>query len=305
MEIETHPFEDELVEREKKLSWSNGGRCGHIRRDGTACYLFVGHPVHRADYSVPEVETPDAVVMAGDWHGNTKHATSVISQLPELLPHEESPTIIQVGDFGLWEPFRYVMKLNEALNTVNGQLMFIDGNHENHTLLSEYQRKDKFGRIRIANRIRYLPRNHRWTWHGRTWLALGGATSVDRALRTEGFDVFAAEELTDEQLFTAAYEGACEVMVTHDAPSLVPLLLPPPSPLWAPRDLARADVHRERLSGLVETISPSLLIHGHYHVRQNWSGKTETGSDLRVVSLDMDGTPGNIVVVDTKTLEVS
>ena len=40
--------------------------------------------------------------------------------------------------------------------------------------------------VALAGRIWHLPRGHRWRWHGRDWLALGGAVSLDRAVRTAG-----------------------------------------------------------------------------------------------------------------------
>ena len=36
------------------------------------------------------------------------------------------------------------------------------------------------GREQVTGRIWHLPRGHRWRWHGRDWLALGGAVSLDR-----------------------------------------------------------------------------------------------------------------------------
>lgn len=254
---------------------------------------------------------PEAVVLAGDWHGDLSWAKARIAQLPEFLPDEKNPIIIHVGDFGIWygnHGKAFVDGITESLRRVNGYLHFIEGNHENYVKLQKHASvnpRTADGKIMITENIFWIPRNHRWSWQGKTWVGLGGAISVDRCYRTEGESVFAEEAITDAEFAQAAQDGPCDVLIAHDCPSMAPLALGAPDPAWALADLARADVHREKMQDLVNVIQPELIVHGHYHLRQSWTGKYENGKDVRVVSLDMNTTSGNIVVADTKTLWVS
>lgn len=258
---------------------------------------------------------PDSIVFAGDWHGNVQWAQQIIGQLPELLPDEPNPLIVHVGDFGIWygkHGDEFISRVTKALEAVNGELWFIEGNHECYPRLNKFAyeplRVMADGKIKISNRIFWLTRNHRWVWHGKTWLGLGGAISVDRCYRSEGVSVFAEEALSSADLAKAAQDGPCDVLVAHDCPSMAPLPLGPLDPAWDVADIARAQAHRELLNELVTThLQPELIVHGHYHLRQNWSGKYEfgTGKDVRVISLDMNGTQGNVVVCDLKNLYVS
>lgn len=257
---------------------------------------------------------PSKVVIAGDWHMNLWWATRVIDQLPYLLPDEEKPILLHCGDFGIWPGIsgqKYLRVINADLNQNNAELWFVPGNHENWVTLHSYMNNPTLvqadGRVKVTSNIFLLPRNHRWKWRGKTWLAMGGAVSVDRYYRTEGFDVFKEEEITDTEIQAAMDQGPVDVMISHDCPTVVPLPMLDPAPAeWLKRDLDNSARHRDKLQGLVEVIQPELIVHGHYHIRHNWTGQYKSGKTVRVVSLDMDGNPsGNIVVCDVEDLVVS
>lgn len=258
----------------------------------------------------------DAVLLAGDWHGDAKWAWQVIAQIPELLPEESFRLILHTGDFGIWSGDTgrgYLTVLENSLRRVKAQLWFVDGNHEDHDLLADLSsfRIRDHGRVEITNSIHYLPRGYRFTLLStigtKDVLALGGAVSVDRAHRRAGYDWWPAEELTFTQCLEAALAGPADIMLTHDCPNFVPLGLPPvpPSWGWSAADLARSDAHRDRLGDVVQRVQPELLIHGHYHLRKNWTGMIpETDREIRVVSLDMNGSPGNYVVLELQDLRI-
>jgi hypothetical protein len=67
--------------------------------------------------------------------------------------------------------------------------------------ISTGDRRDYLARLdaALAGRIWHLPRGHRWRWHGRDWLALGGAVSLDRGVRTAGVNWWPEEEITWRQ----------------------------------------------------------------------------------------------------------
>jgi Calcineurin-like phosphoesterase len=152
--------------------------------------------------------TPDRIGVAGDWHGNTAWATRAIRKMASLLPPGPR-VIVHLGDFGIWpgpDGHDYLTALTGALADADAELWFVDGNHEDFTELARL-RPGPDGRSPVTDRIWHLPRGYRWRWHGREWLALGGAVSVDRALRTAGVDWWPEEEITWRQAGRSSTPG--------------------------------------------------------------------------------------------------
>jgi Calcineurin-like phosphoesterase len=247
---------------------------------------------------VPPVPAPGRVLVAGDWHGNTRWAQCVIRETKTLLADEEQPVILHLGDFGIWPGIEGTMYLNAVLGSCLAhevRILFVDGNHEDFTQLEEL-------RIRAGQTVSWLPRGHRWEWHGRTWLALGGGVSLDRACRTEGKDWWPEEEITAKQACDVILDGPADVMVTHECPSGVTHTFPPPPSWWDLADLARSDAHRERLQQVVDVVRPSHLLHGHLH--RGYQRMCDFGyGPVQVTGLDMDGQDWNYAILDTRTME--
>src|SRR6266851_6298205 len=83
---------------------------------------------------------PGQVLAAGDWHGDQEWALSVIRRVPQLLSGEQSRLILHLGDLGIWpgaEGRRYLDSISAALDLVDAQLWFIDGNHEDFPQLAQ------------------------------------------------------------------------------------------------------------------------------------------------------------------------
>lgn len=255
---------------------------------------------------------PNAVLLAGDWHGNDGWACHVIEEAAKLLVDEEQKVILHAGDFGIWPGQagrKYVDAVAHALWLLRIKLLFADGNHEWHpeliALREEELRKGNGGLVPIDRdddlaRIFWTPRGYRWSWHGKTWMGLGGAVSVDAAVRTKGRSWWPEETLTGEQLKHATRPGKVDVMLTHDAPSAVKMTFGQPPSFWDVMDLARSDAHRDQLQDVVDKLQPQALIHGHYHQVVRTS-IPPYGTE--VIGLDMDGTDGNYTLFDTRTLK--
>lgn len=260
---------------------------------------------------------PTRVVVAGDWHGSVQWATAVIDLLPELLPEESPRIMVHVGDFGIW-PGRggeqFLREVTAALDRVDGQLWFVDGNHDDHQRLDYNARTlrtvmsgdlpDNEVWVPYGAHIRHLPRGYRWTWHDRAWAAAGGAVSVDRAFRQAGRDWWPEEEISEADHARIVDGGHVDVLVCHDAPTSVPMTFGLWPSGWDVADKTRADAHRDRLQSIVDDVAPSLLVHGHYH---RWHDLTvEQGyGDLRVLGLDMDGAlTGNFVILNVETMQL-
>jgi hypothetical protein len=228
---------------------------------------------------------PERIGVAGDWHGNTPWAVKAVQKMAGFLPAPR--IIVHLGDFGIWpgpSGASYLAQLNDALASVAAELWFVDGNHEDFTQL----RPDSSDRYQLTERIWHLPRGYRWVWQDRTWLALGGAVSLDRARRTEGRDWWPAEEITVRQAGAAITAGRADVMVTHECPAGISHDFPPPPSWWAASDLRRSDAHRALMREVVLGVRPGWLMHGHLHI--GYQREVDLGAGpVQVTGLDCDG----------------
>lgn len=246
------------------------------------------------------------VIVLGDLHGDTAWATEVIRAIPELLP-EPPILIIQVGDFGAWAGpggAAYLDGLHAALEEVDAHLWFLLGNHEDYDFVRTRATNEPERQVFWGDRIHLLQTGTRWRWNGLTWLVAGGAVSVDRALRTPGRDWWPQEQLTDLQVHAMIKDGPADVLLCHDRPADAPISLPPWPREWDLADYALAEAHRERMQRLVAGVRPELIVHGHYHMPGVLTVPMKHG-DVKVISLGMNGQVGNLLHLDTETLDAT
>lgn len=255
---------------------------------------------------------PERIVVAGDWHGNNLWAYDVVRKAAEVLKDEPYPLILHLGDFGVWggpSGEKYRKGVSYMLTKKNAVLFFIDGNHENFNILDKRALKytvpdlgDNIwdGAVQVRENLFHLPRGSRWIWHDRKWLGCGGAVSIDKKWRVLNKSWWTQETITPEQAEFVKAGGKCDVMITHDCPSMVFLNLP--VGMFPHKETAEADAHRVLLQGIVNEVQPEYLMHGHMH-RQFTKFITKNWAKVRVDGLDMDGEPGNWFVLNTKTME--
>lgn len=231
---------------------------------------------------------PGLVVMVGDLHGNVNVGLSVIEHAVQV----GADTVAALGDFGWWPASpggrSFIDDLETGLAAAGMRLIWIDGNHESFPLLEELP-LDPSGLRPITDHITHLPRGYRWTWSGRDWLALGGATSMDRPSRIEDYSWFAQKEITEAQLEAVIADGPADVMLTHDCPAdEIPSIVGNPHGFSAV-EIHRAGAHRFRLRSAVAKVAPSVVFHGHYHER--FTGRMILSDGGRVITegLGRDG----------------
>lgn len=242
------------------------------------------------------------VLLAGDWHGNTGYGVDVLHH----ARRQHASVVVQLGDFGFsTDGEGHLDVLSATAQSLDLTLLVVDGNHEDFPLLERFPvLSDGPGKgLRpVRPRLWHLPRGTRWTWVeldgacGR-WLAVGGAASVDRALRTEGHSWWSAEELTEKEAGRIGAGGPVDVVVCHDRPwdAAVALGDRPGEwwsrapKAWARADLARSDAHAARLQRVVDAVRPKQVWHGHLHQRTDVTLDMPE-SRCSVQGLSMDGT---------------
>jgi hypothetical protein len=245
-----------------------------------------------ANVTMP-IDDPERVTIFGDWHGNTAWAIHALTAAKDRGIN----VALHVGDFGIWPGRRgsaYTLDVAATLAELDMHLFFIDGNHEDFTQLLGTPTDEETGLVKLRERLYYLPRGSRWTWHGREWLALGGATSVDREWRTPYVDWWPQESLTVNDCMRAVEGGRADYMLTHDTPAGYDVPGIPPPGTFPIRAIVEAEEHRDLLQVVVDDIRPTWLYHGHFHSRYSHQLPGFSGEDYCFIEgLDKDGSPGS------------
>lgn len=269
---------------------------------------------------------PEKVLIAGDWHGNTRWAVDVIWRARKLLEGEELKVILHLGDFGFWpykvkdwaagdrkpDGLQYLLDVQSALELADAHLWVTPGNHDDYDAMDRWQGYARDVRVfpqtplGEMDRIIVLPRGDRWAWHGRTWLSVGGAVSVDRLLPSPGRfpheSWWPQEEVTDEQEAAIIAGGHADVMVCHDYPVRVQHSFDHHfQPGFHPDDLWRAARHQERMQRIVDAVQPSHYMHGHLHRRYGRTYDWGWGP-VKITGLGMDGSAQNFAVLDVRDM---
>jgi hypothetical protein len=249
----------------------------------------------------PGIDLPDErVAVCGDWHGNLQWVSTLTRALTSLAP--DVKTILQVGDWWM-DPAASDRVFAEA--GIERVIVTL-GNHEPWSEISPLLDAHPGAAVRVSEITWLLPRPARIRIGDRDILSLGGATSVDREWRTEGYDWWPDEEITDAHVAAAIAGGPADIMITHESPAR--------TPIRAVREVLRVNPHgfpetarlasavsRARVSEVWDAVRPPLLMHGHMHLPA--IGATEAAR--RVVSLGCDGQQGHLALLDLRALAVN
>lgn len=164
--------------------------------------------------------------VTGDLHGEI----DVAIQYKKWL--RTGDILIIAGDFGVPWYFHDDPKHEEVdkpllklLKDYDFTVAFVDGNHENYTILSQYPIEMRWGgRVQNVNGVYHLMRGELYTFEdGVTVFTFGGATSVDKAYRQEGVSWW-PEEVCSSKDIERAYQtlNNCnwnvDYVITHTAP---------------------------------------------------------------------------------------
>jgi Icc-related predicted phosphoesterase len=185
------------------------------------------------------------VLVLGDIHNE-------FGRLNEILHKKRPDLIISCGDFGYWPNWNGADKL-ERISTHGAKLLFCDGNHDDHWALRDRKQDE------LAPNIIYMPRGSTYELDdGRTIMFMGGAHSIDKHLRTAGWDWFPEEIITQKDMNNLP-EKKIDIFITHTCPEELvhDMLKYYPEKAREPSNTA--------LSELWKIYKPKLWIFGHWH----------------------------------------
>lgn len=255
------------------------------------------------------------VTFAGDWHGDAMWANARLQSLGE----QRVQTVIHVGDFGIWPGSpgkRFLRQVDAVCKRYGIAMLVVPGNHEDWgrltALWSNSKNQGAAGEplpLTLTEHITVLPRGHRWRMGGRSFVALGGAPSVDFGDRVQGRDWWPEEQMSATDVARTVAVGYADVMVTHDSPGppwctpRVEAILASNPQGWPAAALDYARVGRERVTEAVLGVRPRLLVHGHFHVSDEVTVRLPGAThDTEIWSLGMNKGEGNVRTLDLDSL---
>ena len=145
------------------------------------------------------------ISIAGDLHGDMQELTAYIRKKKPVL-------VIQLGDFGFWPNATRFRDIED----IKSPVWFIDGNHENHMALAKHIHP-----IVKGCGVEYLPRaTVRDLPTGERALFMGGAASIDKHLRTPGYDWFSEETICERDMEKLP-DTDIEVVFSHTCPDFI------------------------------------------------------------------------------------
>ena len=162
-----------------------------------------------------------AIYITGDTHGDFQRFGS--KYFPQQKEMSREDYVVIAGDFGgLWDGSQKDQYWLDWLNKKPFTTLFVDGNHENFDLLYSYPVNEwNGGKVHIIKPdIIHLMRGQVFELEGNTIFIFGGATSIDKYMRTEGLTWWALEMPTHEELDEGIanlkrYNNKVDYIITH------------------------------------------------------------------------------------------
>lgn len=243
-----------------------------------------------------------AVAIFGDWHGNIQWMRialrSAAARGIALAIHVGDLKMLYPDDgpFEQWCP-NIATEIDREAERLGITFIFVDGNHDNHEALRSLP-KDADGFARYSSHLWYATRGSRAVIGGRKFGFLGGAYSISASMLTPGIDWWPEESICPTDVECLGDEPL-DVLISHEAPAGADVTKVFNLPVAIEQ---QAHQSRLRLLDAVKATRPSLVFSGHWHQRRTLPLQ---GLDTTVEVLDMEGKPGNMVLLDLGTLNVS
>ena len=256
------------------------------------------------------------VGILGDTHGNTAAIRFMLWSMHKMGIQK----VIHVGDFGIYSDnngMKFASKVNKYAQEFAITLIVVPGNHENWRIINEMVGEDRENLAAYRSNIFIAPRGYRWEWDGMSFLALGGAPSVDRIQRLAWETArkpnnankywYAEEQITRADVDYTVAGGYADVMIGHDAPhgiQGIERVIKGNPHGFHPADLLYAEEGRLLMTEAFRGVGPSLFFHGHYHTPVNeyiQRPNGEWGEETHVIGLDCEFNNYSMAIIDTQS----
>lgn len=207
---------------------------------------------------------PGYLLIAGDfgfiWKSSWFDRKGKADKLPKI-DNKDFSTLKQMFDYYPWTT------------------LWIDGNHENFDVLDNLPVEERWGgKVSvITDKCIRLHRGQVYTINGITFLAMGGAYSVDKHRRIKGSSWWPQETITEADYLEALKNLAkvdykVDFVISHTCPSAALKILEGTLPKyavdwWGPK---QDDPSCEWLERLRQSITTNHWVFGHFHTDQNF-----------------------------------
>ena len=164
------------------------------------------------------------IYITGDTHGEVERL--VPSKLRAL---KEGDTLIVCGDFGfIWDGSKKEQKILKQLGKRKYNICFIDGTHENFSLLNGYGVSEwNGGKVhKIYDNLYHLMRGQIYNIDGKSVFTMGGGESPDIDIRSAN-DGWSRDEIpSQDELLEGAknlekHGFSVDIVVTHEPPTRI------------------------------------------------------------------------------------
>jgi hypothetical protein len=196
------------------------------------------------------------LLLVGDLHANIERA----EEINTLAISQDIDKVVGLGDFG----YQFTTDERSVLSGQKVPWYFIDGNHDDHTLL----RHDADEIVEFWPDLYYIPRGYVWEWEGKTFAAMGGASSIDKSMRTPYISWWPEEPIQLGDMYRLddnVGSRKIDIFLSHEAPKIAV------DHITKHLSILDCGVNdRMLLYQAWNNYRPRLWFHGHWHYRYEW-----------------------------------
>lgn len=210
--------------------------------------------------------------VTGDTHGDLDFQ-KILDWTEATKLNKDKDYLVILGDFGyVWENKRdnYEKEKLDFISCLPFTTLFIDGNHENHSRLNAMRVVNFMGgkAHKVYDSIYHLMRGQVYEIAGKRIFTFGGASSIDKHLRTDGVSWWKEEEFNYREANTA-YDNLNKInwevdyVLTHSAPLSIR------DKLFEGNNLYKPSATERLLEAILRNIKFKRWYFGHYHIDKN------------------------------------